>query len=137
MLRMKEDNISVASFHNGKGKEEVLISKDEKLAEMSKKYKPIITNRSLVLNDLIENIFGKFWLNIWTIILTLTYAVVLATDTAMFASAMTRDVPLWWGDTCNVYDYEGIVNECRWKYLVWLAVFIIVCVTLTTVGLQD
>ena len=71
------------------------------------------------------------------IILCITIEVVIAAQSAMFASAMTRDVPLWWGDTCNVYDYEGILNECRWKYLVWLGLFIALCVVLTVIGIED
>ena len=137
MLRMKEDNISTAELNNGKGKKELLINPEEKLDEMGWKYIPVISNRSLVINDLIENTMGKSWLTVWMVFFLLTYAVVLAAQAAMFAAAMTTDVPLWWGDTCNVYDYEGIINECRWKYLVWLGIFTLVCGVLTVIGLED
>ena len=134
---MKEDNITTAELIDGSGTKEPLISKEEKLSEMGKNYIPTITNRSLVINDIVENTLGKSWLHIWTIILCLTIEIVIAAQAAMFANAMTRDVPLWWGDTCNVYDYEGILNECRWKYLVWLAIFCSINITLTVIGLED
>ena len=134
---MKEDNITVTELLDGEGTKEPLISKEEKLSEIGKQYIPIITNRSLVLNDLVEHTFGKYWITLWTIAFYIAFEIVIAAQAAMFASAMTSTVPLWWGDTCNVYDYEGIVNECRWKYLVWLGLFCALNVTLTLIGLED
>ena len=78
ILRMKEDNVAVADLTDGSGNKESLISKDEKLKEIVENYKPVITNRSLQINDLVENTLGKTWLHIWTIILCATIEIVIA-----------------------------------------------------------
>ena len=78
ILRMKADNKTTADLSERKGKKELLINPEGKLSEMERHYIPAITNRSVVINDLIENTLGKSWLHVWTIILVLTYFAVLA-----------------------------------------------------------
>lgn len=79
---------------------------------------------------------GKIWAAVYGIFLILCVGCGITAAGSVFGASMTRNVPLW-TDTCDVYEYEGIINECRVIYLLWLVIYFIICVTLVIIGLEN
>jgi hypothetical protein len=74
---------------------------------------------------------------IYTILVLLTFETALAAHSTVFSASLTRNIPLPFAETCDVYQYEGFINECRWKYLVWLAIWLVIALALTIIGMSE
>jgi len=72
---------------------------------------------------------------IYTIFMLMTFECAMGAHVAVFASSITRYVPIF--TVCNVYDYDGIFNDCRNIYLLYVALYLVIVVTLTLVGLAE
>ena len=136
LLKLKEADI-VAPPLCGKGKEALLDSIDDKTADRHDLLKPEITDRPMEVAIMIDAVYGKTGKTVYTVLGLLTFETALAAHCTVFASSLTSNIPLFVVDACNVYDFEGFINECRWKYLVWLAVFLVIVITLTVIGMAE
>ena len=85
---------------------------------------------------MIQVSLGKFWGAVYGVFLILCATASICAAGSVFGASMTRNVPLWY-DTCDVYEYEGIINECRVIYLFWLAVFFVINLVLAIIGLEN
>ena len=80
-------------------------------------------------------IYGFSGKLIYTICMTLTFEIALAAHISIFASSFTQYVPIF--ELCNVYDYDGIFNDCRNKYLIYAGIYLCIVITLTLIGMGE
>jgi hypothetical protein len=89
------------------------------------------------LCDIVRVVISPLANTIFTIILTLNGQIAMAAQISIFASSLTATVPLLVLDTCDVYQYDSIFNDCKLRYIIWLAVFVAICMTLTIIGISE
>lgn len=80
-------------------------------------------------------VFGMPGRIVYTIFMLITFECALAAHTSVFAASITRYVPIF--EVCDVYDYEGLFNECRLKYLLYAGIYLCISITLTLIGLKE
>ena len=98
-------------------------------------YEPTIEDKAIEISKMMYTVYGFWGKMIYTICMTLTFEIALGAHITVFASSFTQYVPIF--ELCNVYDYDGIFNECRNKYLIYAAIYLCIVITLTLVGMSE
>jgi hypothetical protein len=114
-----------------------MLLEGQELEDFEGKYRPHITSTPLEVADLIEINIGRWALFIFNIFLVIDTELSLAAQTSVFAASFTDEIPLIFFDTCNVYETTSIFEPCRLKYIVWVAVFVLICMFLTVIGVTE
>lgn len=112
---------------------ERLLSTNEVVIE----YKPDITDRRRDCTELVRLIFGKKWAGAYLFMMTLFYLGALTAYTSIFASSFASNVPLGPLATCNIYEDSDFGGDCRWKYWLYLALFMVLEIILVLVSYSE
>jgi len=106
-----------------------------KIHDQSGYYEPVISDTPIEVNTMMNYLFGTPGQIIYTIFAFITFELMLAAHITVFASSFTQYIPIF--DLCNVYESDGIFNECRNKYLFYGGVYLCIVITLTQIGLGE
>ena len=134
LKKMKEDDIPIPPFFKKKTNDE-LVPFYMKIHDQRGRYEPRIEDEPLPFSMQMYYVYGTPGKIIYSIFMLLTFECAMGAHVAVFGASMTRYVPIF--ELCNVYDYDGIFNDCRNKYLLYIAIYLAIVITLTLVGLAE
>mmetsp|Transcript_3680 Transcript_3680/g.7872 ORF Transcript_3680/g.7872 Transcript_3680/m.7872 type:complete len:489 (+) Transcript_3680:23-1489(+) len=86
-------------------------------------HSPDITERRLDITELVRLLFGPTWAKVYLVLVSLLMLGILTAYSAIFASSFAGTIPLDSSGACNIYEYSGFFNDCKWKYWIFLIVF--------------
>ena len=81
--------------------------------------------------------FGKSARVILTIMLSIKLWLAGAAYFIIFAEGLTSNVPFFGLATCNIYESNGELNECRWVYTAYVMIFLGLMIYFSTRSLSE
>mmetsp|Transcript_7867 Transcript_7867/g.15201 ORF Transcript_7867/g.15201 Transcript_7867/m.15201 type:complete len:489 (-) Transcript_7867:92-1558(-) len=117
------------SFKNDAGAQAPIYTKLEGNAKLE------ISDRRMDLTSMVRLLFGETTSRVYLAGFCLVFFGVLISYCSVFASSFASTISILGYDTCSVYSDFGW--GCRWKYTVFLAVFVLIEVLLTLASFEE
>lgn len=98
---------------------------------------PDITHRRVDLCEMIDVLFGKNWKIIYMISLVFDTIFSLVGYTVVFSASLTSNLNLGFLESCDIYESEGFLSDCRKTYWFYLAILSGIVIYLTLIEMHE
>lgn len=98
---------------------------------------PVISTRRVDLYDMFDILLGKFLAKVFLAVYAFQQILGLTGYYAIFAASLAISIPFGEAGTCNIYEDSSFEGSCRWQYIFFVCIGLVVLGFITLMGLTE